>query len=84
MDIEDITEEEMEIIQKHYRHLSDLSKKDKNLKMSHSIDEANKKHTLKKKNTKLTTKVKPTAKAKTATKPSQKKVPINSLILSQN
>ncbi|PJJ08592.1 low affinity Fe/Cu permease [Flavobacterium sp. 1] len=64
VDIEDITEEEMEIIQKYYRHLSNLSKKDKNLQTSHSIDEANEKHKLKTKT------VKPTAKAKPAPKKS--------------
>ena len=77
VDIEDITEEEMEIIQKYYRHLSDLSKKDKNLKISHSIDEANKKHTFKDKTktAKTTSKVKPAVKTKTTAKakPSPKK-----------
>ena len=67
VDIEDITEEEMEIIQKYYRHLSDLAKKDKNLKISHSIDEADKKHKLKNTEAKPTPKVKqvkPTPKVK--------------------
>jgi low affinity Fe/Cu permease len=74
VDIEEITEEELEIIQKYYRHLSDLSKKDKNLKISHSIDEANKKHKLKN-NTKSTSKVKAVQETKTTAKgkPSPKK-----------
>lgn len=75
VDIEDITEEEMEIIQKYYRHLSELSKKDKNLKISHSIDEANEKHKFKTKKVKPTPKDKPLEKAKTAkkAKPAPKK-----------
>ena len=77
VDIEDITEEEMEIIQKYYQHLSDLSKKDKNLKISHSIDEANKKHKLKDTQTKPTAKVKPTAKSKTTAKPPLKTKPLS-------
>jgi low affinity Fe/Cu permease len=66
VDIEDITEEEMEVIQKYYRHLSDLSKKDKNLRMSHSIDEANKNHELK-------VKTKPKAKTTLKSKNTEKK-----------
>ena len=58
VNIEDITEEEMKIIQKYYRHLSDLSKKDKTLKMSYSIDEANEKHQFKTKKVKVTPKEK--------------------------
>ena len=68
VDIEDITEEEMEIIQKYYRHLSDLSKKDKNLKISHSIDEANEKNKLKTKKLQPNTKAKPAQKTKTSEK----------------
>lgn len=68
VDIEDITEEEMEIIQKYYRHLSDLSKKDKNLKISHSIDEANKNHNLKNNTAKPAVKVKTAQKTKTTAK----------------
>jgi low affinity Fe/Cu permease len=76
VDIEDITEEEMEIIQKYYRHLSALSKKDKNLKISHSIDEANEKHKLKIKKAEPTSDAKPKPKTKTTAakvKPAPKK-----------
>ena len=69
VNIEDITEEEMEIIQKYYRHLSDLSKKDKNLKTSHSIDEANEKQKIKTKKAKSASKDKPSGKIKTTEKP---------------
>jgi len=48
VDIESMTEQEMIIIQKYYRRLSELAKKEKSIKSSHSIDEAqelhNKKH----------------------------------------
>lgn len=48
IDIEEMTEEEMIIIQKYYRRLSELAKKEKSIKTSHSIAEAqelhNKKH----------------------------------------
>jgi hypothetical protein len=72
VDIEEITEEEMEVIQKYYRHLSDLSKKDKNLKVSHSIDEANEKNKLKLKKGNPIPKNKPKEKAKT---PEKVKIP---------
>ena len=44
VDIESMTEEEMEIVQKYYRSLSDLSAKDASLQTSHSIEEAQNKH----------------------------------------
>lgn len=44
VDIEDITEEEMNTIHKYYEHLSVLSKNDNNLTVSHSIDEAENNH----------------------------------------
>ena len=44
VDIENMTEDEMVIIQKYYRSLSDLSKKDGSLKTSHSIEEAEDQH----------------------------------------
>ncbi|HVY76486.1 MAG TPA: low affinity iron permease family protein [Puia sp.] len=37
---ENMTEEEMKVIQKYYSHLSELIKTDKDLKQIHSIDEA--------------------------------------------
>lgn len=47
IDIESMTEEEMNIIQKYYQRLSELSKKDESLQTSHSIDEAQTKHRFK-------------------------------------
>ncbi|MEL1245567.1 low affinity iron permease family protein [Flavobacterium sp. DGU11] len=44
IDIEDMTEEEMEVIKKYYKKLGDLSKKAQNLHQSHSLDEAEEKH----------------------------------------
>ncbi|MDP5201419.1 low affinity iron permease family protein [Flavobacterium sp. DG2-3] len=53
VDIENMTEEEMIIIQKYYHHLSQLAKKDKSIRTSHSLAEANELHSRKKeKNTK--------------------------------
>ncbi len=53
VDIENMTEEEMIIIQKYYHHLSQLAKKDRTIRTSHSIAEANELHNRKKeKNTK--------------------------------
>lgn len=40
IDIEEMTEEEMETIKKYYRHLSHLAKKEESLHCSHSIEEA--------------------------------------------
>ena len=67
---------QMETIQKYYRRLSELSKKDENLKTSHSIDEANEKQKIKTKKLNSASKGKPTAKSKNADKiksPPQKK-----------
>lgn len=44
VDVEDLTEEELETIKKFYIKLSQLSKKEKNLRTSHSIDEAENVH----------------------------------------
>ncbi|MBZ4033967.1 low affinity iron permease family protein [Flavobacterium sp. 17A] len=44
VDIEDMTEEEMIIIEKYYKKLSQLAKKEKSIKSSHSIDEAQELH----------------------------------------
>lgn len=49
VDIENITEEEMIIVQKYYQRLSELSKNDESLQTSHSIDEAHNLHELKSK-----------------------------------
>ncbi len=43
VDVENMTEDELKVIQKYYSRLSDLTKKDHNLQQSHSIDEANEK-----------------------------------------
>lgn len=48
IDIESMTEEEMDIIQKYYHKLSQLSQKDQSLQTSHSIDEAQNVHKSKK------------------------------------
>ncbi len=44
VDIESMTEDEMMIVQKYYKKLSQLSQKDTNLQTSHSIDEAKQNH----------------------------------------
>jgi len=53
VDIENMTEEEMVIIQKYYRRLSELSKKEESLNTSHSIEEAHDDHEEKAKKTKV-------------------------------
>jgi low affinity Fe/Cu permease len=50
VDIESMTEEEMIIVQKYYRRLGALSKKDESIKISHSIAEAHQQHQRKDKN----------------------------------
>ena len=49
VDVENMTEDEMTVIQKYYRNLSDLSKKDQTLQTSHSIEESEEKHEIKSK-----------------------------------
>jgi low affinity Fe/Cu permease len=44
VDIESMTEEEMETVQKYYHKLNALSKKEESLQTSHSIEEAEKDH----------------------------------------
>lgn len=44
---ENMTDEEMKIIQKYYSRLSQLSNKDENLQESHSIEEADEIHEMK-------------------------------------
>lgn len=44
VDIEDMTEDEMKVIQKYYVKLSKLSKKEDSLQCSHSIEEAQEQH----------------------------------------
>jgi low affinity Fe/Cu permease len=44
IEIEDLTEEELEVLKKFYIKLSKLAKNEKNVFSSHSIDEANRSH----------------------------------------
>lgn len=48
IDIEDLTEEELEVLKKFYIKLSDLAEKEKDLFSTHSIDEARNVHNIKK------------------------------------
>ncbi|MEO6404285.1 MAG: low affinity iron permease family protein [Ferruginibacter sp.] len=48
VNVENMTEEELKVIQKYYGKLSDFTKNEGNLQQSHSIDEAHDKHDLKK------------------------------------
>ena len=44
VDIEDISEAELETLRKHFKKLAMLFENEKNLKLSHSIEEAEKRH----------------------------------------
>lgn len=44
IDIEDMTEQEMEVVRKYYARLAELSKQAQNLHESHSLDEAQENH----------------------------------------
>jgi len=46
--VEDMTEEELRVIQKYYSRLSEFTKNEESLQQSHSIDEAEGMHNLKK------------------------------------
>lgn len=48
VNVEDMTEEELKVIQKYYSKLSDLTKNEETLQQSHSIDEAEDVYNLKK------------------------------------
>ena len=48
VDVENMTEDELRIIQKYYAKLSLITKEEENLQQSHSIDEAHESHNLKK------------------------------------
>lgn len=48
IDIEDLSEEELQVLKKFYIKLADLAEKEKNLFTTHSIDEADKVHNSKK------------------------------------
>lgn len=47
VNVENMTEEELRVIQKYYSKLSVLTSEEENLQQSHSIDEAQQKHNLK-------------------------------------
>ena len=47
IDVEDLTEGEIEILHRHYRTLANMAKKDLKLTLSHSIEEAEARHSLK-------------------------------------
>lgn len=47
IDVENISEQELKVIQKYYSKLSDITHQEETLQQSHSIDEANAKHNLK-------------------------------------
>ncbi|MCE3259904.1 MAG: hypothetical protein K0S12_1545 [Bacteroidetes bacterium] len=44
IDVEDLTESELEILSRYYKKLAEMSKKEKDLSTSHSIEEAVQKH----------------------------------------
>ena len=48
VNVENMTEDELKIIQKYYSRLSEISMKEKSLQQSHSIDEADQQHEMKK------------------------------------
>lgn len=48
VNVENMTEDELKIIQKYYHHLSEFTKKEESLQQSHSIDEAHELHEIKK------------------------------------
>src|SRR5580698_3758116 len=48
VNVENMTEDEMKIIQKYYTQLSEFTKKEETLQQSHSIDEAQEQHEMKK------------------------------------
>ncbi len=47
IDVEDLTEDELEILSSYFRRLSAMAKKEKDLSQSHSIEEAEELHALK-------------------------------------
>lgn len=48
VDVENMTEDELKVIQKYYSKLTEFTKHDESLQQSHSIDEAHEQHDLKK------------------------------------
>ncbi len=47
IDVEDLTEDEIETLHKHYKALANMAKKDLKLTQSHSIEEAEARHNIK-------------------------------------
>ncbi len=70
VDIEDMTEDEMKIIEKYYQKLAQLSKKDQALKDSHSLDGAQQIHDFK---VAAANKIKGETSGKPSKKPSENK-----------
>ncbi|MEP7106875.1 MAG: low affinity iron permease family protein [Ferruginibacter sp.] len=48
VDVENMTEEELKVIQKYYVHLKSAAKKEESLQQTHSIEEATQRHEIKK------------------------------------
>lgn len=48
VNVENMTEDELKVIQKYYGYLSTITKKEQNLQQSHSVEEAQEQHGLKK------------------------------------
>ncbi len=48
VNVENMTEDELKVIQKYYGLLSDMTRKEQNLQQSHSVEEAQDQHSLKK------------------------------------
>lgn len=44
IDVEDLSEEELEVLHPHYRQLADMTKREHDLRRSHSVDEATQRH----------------------------------------
>ena len=42
--VEDLSEDELEVIRKHYRRLAEMSKEERDIRESHSLDEAAARH----------------------------------------
>ena len=77
---EDMTEDELLVMQKYYSRLSNLTKKDESLLQSHSIDEANEQNKLKKeRNLKQKESTKPKLETRLKKKPQTKKSTSSSL-----
>jgi low affinity Fe/Cu permease len=47
IDVEDLSEEELEVLHRHYERLVEMARKDKHLTESHSVEEAEARHELK-------------------------------------